>query len=245
MPETGFTGPISELNRTTGSYPSSVRTRFSQRTPQTHAYAPLAPVLHYNSGQGDLVGGGFWDMRATGRRLGNPAAEQARGTLGVHTATHMVPFIAPVVADFLFPGSQLGSAAVPHRNQPKAVAECLCSLPRRASVPSVRGDDTLVNRHVWEHARANGFVLVSRDSNFGRMAALAAKMNEFAYPSDAGIEQAIQLPFEHVDFTTYLMSPIRVMLVHSNCPPLRYPDPTFARSAPARVEAWRGVKRAA
>ena len=26
MPETGFTGPISELNRTTGAYPGSVRT---------------------------------------------------------------------------------------------------------------------------------------------------------------------------------------------------------------------------
>jgi cytochrome c peroxidase len=36
-------------------------------------------VLHYNPGQGDLVGGNFWDMRATGRRLGNPAAEQAEG----------------------------------------------------------------------------------------------------------------------------------------------------------------------
>lgn len=79
MPETGFTGPISELNRTTGAYPGSVRTRFSERTPQTHTYAPLAPVLHYNEGQGDLVGGNFWDMRATGRRLGNPAAEQAEG----------------------------------------------------------------------------------------------------------------------------------------------------------------------
>src|SRR6202158_4206487 len=79
MPETGFTGPISELNRTTGAYPGSVRTRYSQRKPQTHAYAPLSPVLHYNPGQGDLVGGNFWDMRATGRRLGNPAAEQAAG----------------------------------------------------------------------------------------------------------------------------------------------------------------------
>jgi cytochrome c peroxidase len=79
MPEMGFTGPVSELNRTTGSYPGSVRTRFSDRKPQTHAYAPLAPVLHYNPGQGDLVGGNFWDMRATGRRLGNPAAEQAQG----------------------------------------------------------------------------------------------------------------------------------------------------------------------
>ncbi len=79
MPETGFTGPISELNRTTGSYPGSVRTRFSERKPQSHAHAPLSPVLHYNPGQGDLVGGNFWDMRATGRRLGNPAAEQAEG----------------------------------------------------------------------------------------------------------------------------------------------------------------------
>src|SRR5258707_966103 len=79
MPETGFTGPVSELNRTTGAYPGSVRTRFSDRKPQTHAYAPLSPVLHYNPGQGDLVGGNFWDMRATGRRLGNPAAEQAQG----------------------------------------------------------------------------------------------------------------------------------------------------------------------
>jgi cytochrome c peroxidase len=78
-PETGFSGPIAEFNRTTGSYPGSVRTRFSERKPQTHTYAPLAPVLHYNEGQGDLVGGNFWDMRATGRRLGNPAAEQAQG----------------------------------------------------------------------------------------------------------------------------------------------------------------------
>src|ERR1700756_5454181 len=68
MPEAGFTGPIAEFNRTTGSYPGSVRTRFSERKPQTHTYAPLSPVLHYNEGQGDLVGGNFWDMRATGRR---------------------------------------------------------------------------------------------------------------------------------------------------------------------------------
>ena len=80
MPEAGFAGPVSEINRTTGAYPGSVRTRFSNRKPQTHSYAPLSPVLHYNPGQDDLVGGNFWDMRATGRRLGNPAAEQAEGT---------------------------------------------------------------------------------------------------------------------------------------------------------------------
>src|SRR3979411_2290388 len=79
MPATGFTGPVSELNRSTAAYLGSVRTRFSDRKPQSHAYAPLSPVLHYHRGQGDLVGGNFWDMRATGRRLGNPAAEQAQG----------------------------------------------------------------------------------------------------------------------------------------------------------------------
>lgn len=101
MPETGFTGPISELNRTTGSYPGSVRTRFSERKPQTHTYAPLSPVLHYNEGQGDLVGGNFWDMRATGRRLGNPAAEQAEGP-----PTNPVEMGLPDIACAVYRGSQ-------------------------------------------------------------------------------------------------------------------------------------------
>ena len=59
MPESGFTGPISAINAKFGAYPGSVRTRFSNRVPQTHAYAALAPVLHYNPGQGNLVGGNF------------------------------------------------------------------------------------------------------------------------------------------------------------------------------------------
>jgi cytochrome c peroxidase len=46
--------------------------------PQPHAYATYAPVLHYNSVQGDFVGGSFWDMRATGIRLNNPVAQQAQ-----------------------------------------------------------------------------------------------------------------------------------------------------------------------
>ncbi|HMI96031.1 MAG TPA: cytochrome c peroxidase [Micropepsaceae bacterium] len=78
MPEAGFTGPVSELNRATGSYPGSVRTRFSERKPGSQGYSPLSPVLHYNSRQGGFVGGNFWDMRATGRRLGDPASEQAQ-----------------------------------------------------------------------------------------------------------------------------------------------------------------------
>jgi cytochrome c peroxidase len=79
MPETGFSGPVSALNETAVSYPGSIRTRFSGRNPQTHTYASFSPVLHYNASQGDLVGGAFWDMRATGMRLNSPLAEQAQG----------------------------------------------------------------------------------------------------------------------------------------------------------------------
>jgi cytochrome c peroxidase len=79
MPEAGFAGPVSELNRTTAAYPGSLRTRFNGRVPQTHGYATFSPVLHYNANQGDLVGGAFWDMRATGLRLNSPLAEQAQG----------------------------------------------------------------------------------------------------------------------------------------------------------------------
>jgi cytochrome c peroxidase len=79
MPETGFTGPIQSLNLSTVAYPGSVRTRFSQRRPQSYMYATFAPVLHYNALQGDFVGGNFWDMRASGYRLQSPSAEQAQG----------------------------------------------------------------------------------------------------------------------------------------------------------------------
>ena len=78
-PETGFTGPIQSLNLSTVSYPGSVRTRFSQRKPQSYMYATFAPVLHYDALQGDFVGGNFWDMRASGYRLQSPSAEQAQG----------------------------------------------------------------------------------------------------------------------------------------------------------------------
>src|SRR6516165_7786427 len=78
MPETDFTGPIPLLNRTTVSYPGSVRSRFGHRKPQTYTYAPFYPVLQYNQSQQDFYGGNFWDLRATGYKLQNPAAEQAQ-----------------------------------------------------------------------------------------------------------------------------------------------------------------------
>ena len=89
IPYAGFTGGSSFFNATTSALPGSVpitnagtigpNERISARRPQTYAYAPFSPVLHYNNTQNDFYGGNFWDMRAGGIRLGNPAAEQAQG----------------------------------------------------------------------------------------------------------------------------------------------------------------------
>jgi len=86
MPDVDFTGPISLLNMTTVAYPGSVRdatadpahSRYGHRKPQSYTYAPYYPVLQYNETQGDFYGGNFWDLRATGVYLQNPAAEQAQ-----------------------------------------------------------------------------------------------------------------------------------------------------------------------
>jgi cytochrome c peroxidase len=89
VPETGFTGGSSFFNQTIVAQPGSVAItnatdehpnyRLSNRKPQSYAYAPFSPILHYNATQGTFYGGNFWDFRATGTRLGNPAAEQAEG----------------------------------------------------------------------------------------------------------------------------------------------------------------------
>lgn len=86
MPEVDFTGPISLLNMTTVAYPGSVRdatadpahSRYGHRKPQSYTYAAYYPALQYNETQRDFYGGNFWDLRATGVYLQNPAAEQAQ-----------------------------------------------------------------------------------------------------------------------------------------------------------------------
>ncbi len=78
-PETGFTGPVDAINRTTVAYPGSSGGLTGARKPQSYGYAAFAPILHYNEAQKTLYGGNFWDMRATGASIDNPAAEQAQG----------------------------------------------------------------------------------------------------------------------------------------------------------------------
>jgi cytochrome c peroxidase len=85
-PEVGWTGPELFINLTGSVYEGAVRGRFGNRKPPSSAYATQAPILHLESPQEALfVGGNFWDGRATGEELGNPAADQAQG-----------PFLNPV-----------------------------------------------------------------------------------------------------------------------------------------------------
>src|SRR5260370_39230213 len=85
IPETGFQGGIELINRTSVNQPGSVRTRFSLRKPPSAAYAAFSPPLQCPTKPGeaecsDVIGGHFWDLRATGLRLGNSSACQAHGS---------------------------------------------------------------------------------------------------------------------------------------------------------------------
>lgn len=76
--ETGFTGPISELNKTTVSYPGSVRYRFGSRKPKSYAYSPYSQIFHLDPNSQQFYGGNFWDQRATAWKLQNPSSQQAQ-----------------------------------------------------------------------------------------------------------------------------------------------------------------------
>ena len=80
-PETGFTGPDSDINAGPAIYPGSIHTKFGNRKPPTAAYGGASPVLFEDNLEDTcfFVGGMFWDGRATGETLGDPLAEQALG----------------------------------------------------------------------------------------------------------------------------------------------------------------------
>ena len=77
--DVGWTGPAEDINATGAVYEGSVPGRFGNRKPPSSAYATLSPIFHFSERQGLFIGGNFWDGRATGERLGNPAADQAQG----------------------------------------------------------------------------------------------------------------------------------------------------------------------
>ena len=86
-PRVGFTGSIPGINKHGAVYRGAVPQRFGNRKPPSAAYATLSPVFDYYVEDGFFIffGGNFWDGRATGDELENPAADQALG-----------PFLNPV-----------------------------------------------------------------------------------------------------------------------------------------------------
>jgi cytochrome c peroxidase len=82
--DVGWTGPDEQVNLHSGVYEGSIAGRKGDRKPPASAYATFAPVLTLDE-SGQPVGGNFWDARATGWKLGSPAADQAQG-----------PFLNPV-----------------------------------------------------------------------------------------------------------------------------------------------------
>jgi cytochrome c peroxidase len=77
-PDVGWTGPTFAINAHGAVYEGSIPGAFGDRKPPSAAYATQSPVLSVDK-KGLFVGGNFWDGRATGERLGSPAAEQALG----------------------------------------------------------------------------------------------------------------------------------------------------------------------
>ncbi|MGD8932779.1 MAG: cytochrome c peroxidase, partial [Chromatiales bacterium] len=86
-PKVGGTGAIPGINLAGAVYRGSIKTRFGNRKPPSSTYATPAPILHYEvvDNEALFIGGNFWDGRATGEKLGSPAADQAQG-----------PFLNPV-----------------------------------------------------------------------------------------------------------------------------------------------------
>jgi len=84
-PAAGWTGPHSDINAGGAVYEGAVTGRFGNRKPPSAAYATQSSALHLDAAEGHFVGGNFWDGRATGWLLGNPAVDQAQG-----------PFLNPV-----------------------------------------------------------------------------------------------------------------------------------------------------
>ncbi len=76
-PEVGWTGPDEHINAHGAVYEGAVKKRFGNRKPPSSAYATPSPLFHLMGS--DFMGGLFWDGRATGERLGSPAADQALG----------------------------------------------------------------------------------------------------------------------------------------------------------------------
>lgn len=95
-PESGWVGPDTTFNAHGAVYEGSIPGAFGDRKPPSAAYATQSPILSVDKKR-LFVGGNFWDGRATGERLGSPAAEQAQGPF-LNPVEQALPDSATVVA---------------------------------------------------------------------------------------------------------------------------------------------------
>ena len=173
-PEVGWTGPDSDFNAHGGVYEGSVAGRFGERKPPSAAYATQSPIFHVD-GNGDFVGGNFWDGRATGQKLGNPAADQAQG-----------PFLNPVEH-----GLSDGACVVQRvcaASYPVGFAEvwgaAACDIAWPADVETLCATEGVtVTLSAGDRARSDtSFELSSTDTSGGRLPFSAISFT----PSEAG-----------------------------------------------------------
>jgi len=75
-PSQGFAAPLLGVTTQGSVVEGSVPGQFGNRKPPTSAYSTNTPIFN---GAVKPTGGIFWDGRATGKVLGNPAADQALG----------------------------------------------------------------------------------------------------------------------------------------------------------------------
>jgi cytochrome c peroxidase len=156
-PSEGFAAQRAGV-RTRGSVvEGSVAGRFGDRKPPTAAYATLTPIY---SGGNNPSGGIFWDGRATGALLGNPAADQALGPF-LNPVEQALPDAACVVYRVLdnttrYTGDATYDALFP--DAPVSVSwaaniDARCSEPEAAG-PFYAGDAASVQRAYENIARA-------------------------------------------------------------------------------------------
>lgn len=122
-PEAGWSGPNPAFNAAGAVHEGSVEGRFGNRKPPSAAYATLSPVLHMEGKKKvNFIGGNFWNGRATGEKLGNPAADQAQG-----------PFLNPLEHALFVPAD---------------VVRGVCSGEYAQRFTAVWGDDACASENV-------------------------------------------------------------------------------------------------
>ena len=146
-PAAGWVGATEDINAHGSVYEGSIPGAFGDRKPPSAAYATQSPILHVDR-KGTFVGGNFWDGRATGEKLGNPAADQAQGPF-LNPKEQALPDSACVVyracradyADLI--GEVWGGAACGVDWPEGADATCAAGTGLREALPA--GDQILVD----------------------------------------------------------------------------------------------------